>query len=150
MRLILKREQFTDSYTIGKLYIDNVYFCDVIEDCDRGLDPSMPIEEIMHKKIAGQTAIPKGEYKITLDIVSSKFKDRTWAKFCNGKLPRLLNVPGYEGVLIHVGNTAEDSLGCLLVGQNTSPGKVSNSTVIFKSLYEKLAKDKDNLTILIQ
>ena len=61
-------------------------------------------------------------------MVSPKFKDRSWAKFCNGKLPRLLEVPGYNGVLIHVGNKPSDTLGCILVGYNKIKGQVVNST----------------------
>lgn len=60
------------------------------------------------KKIKGDTAIPTGIYNITLTVTSSKysnFNKYPYAKFCNGKMPRLLNVPGYEGILIHAGNT---------------------------------------------
>lgn len=153
MELSLRRKYLGDTYTIGDLYIDGKFFSNTLEDVDRGLDSSMTIEEIKGKKIYGNTAIPKGVYEITLDIVSSKFKNRSWAKFCNGKLPRLLNVKGYEGVLIHVGNNSSDTLGCILVGENTSKGIITNSTITFKKLYSYLlvAKEKgDKLTIKIE
>jgi hypothetical protein len=102
------------------------------------------------ERVYGETAIPKGTYQITLDVVSPKFKDRSWATFCEGKLPRLLDVPGFEGVLIHTGNEASNSLGCLLVGQKTKDGWVSNSTQTFKDLYYKLKQATDQITITIE
>ena len=100
----------------------------------------MTIEEIKKKKVYGQTAIPYGTYEVNMNVVSPKFKDRSWAKPYDGKLPRLMNVPGYEGVLIHVGNKPEDTLGCLLVGQNKIKGQVVNSTATFHELMEKLTE----------
>ena len=150
MKLVLKRINNQDNYCEGKLYIDGIYQCDVIEDTDRGLTNEMSITEIQSKKVYGETAIPKGTYQITLDVVSPKFKDRSWATFCEGKLPRLLDVPGFEGVLIHVGNEASNSLGCLLVGQKTKDGWVSNSTQTFKNLYYKLKQATDQITITIE
>lgn len=150
MKLQLVRKYRLPQYTIGKLYVDNRYFCDTLEDADRGLTQSMSEAEISAKKVYRQTAIPTGVYKITLDVVSPKFKDRPWATFCNGKLPRLINVKGYDGVLIHVGNSSKDTLGCILVGQNKVKGKVINSSIAFQSLYKELLKDKDNLTIEIK
>lgn len=150
MKLVLKRINNQDNYCEGKLYIDGIYQCDVIEDTDRGLNNEMSIAEIQSKKVYGETAIPKGTYQITLDVVSPKFKNRSWATFCEGKLPRLLDVPGFEGVLIHVGNKAADSLGCLLVGQKSSDGIVSNSTQTFKDLYYKLKQATDQITITIE
>ena len=150
MKLVLKRINNQDNYCEGKLYIDGIYQCDVIEDVDRGLTNEMSITEIQSKKVYGETAIPKGTYQITLDVVSPKFKDRSWATFCEGKLPRLLDVPGFEGVLIHVGNEASNSLGCLLVGQKTKDGWVSNSTQTFKDLYYKLKQATDQITITIE
>lgn len=150
MKLVLKRINNQDNYCEGKLYIDGIYQCDVIEDTDRGLNNEMSITEIQSKKVYGETAIPKGTYQITLDVVSPKFKNRSWATFCEGKLPRLLDVPGFEGVLIHVGNKAADSLGCLLVGQKSSDGIVSNSTQTFKDLYYKLKQATDQITITIE
>ena len=137
MELLVKRVAKKDNYTIGKLYIDGVYFADTLEDCDRGLTQDMPLEEIKAKKVYGKTAIPKGTYKVYMNVVSPKFKDRSWAKPYGGKLPRLLNVPNYEGVLIHVGNTAEDTSGCLLVGINDSQGRISNSQATFKKLMDE-------------
>ena len=153
MELKLIRKIKTDTYTIGELYINNNLFCSTLEDTDRGLLDSMLLDEIKSKKVYGQTAIPKGAYDITLDVVSPKFKDRTWAKFCEGKLPRLIDVKGYEGVLIHVGNKAEDTLGCILVGQNATGGFVNNSTDTFKKLYQLLLDSKnkgEKLTIKIE
>lgn len=150
MKLVLKRINNQDNYCEGKLYINGIYQCDVIEDTDRDLNNEMSIAEIQSKKVYGETAIPKGTYQITLDVVSPKFKNRSWATFCEGKLPRLLDVPGFEGVLIHVGNKAADSLGCLLIGQKSSDGIVSNSTQTFKDLYYKLKQATDQITITIE
>lgn len=142
MKLLLKRIAKKDNYTIGNLYIDNVFFCNTLEDKDRGLHETQSLLEIQSKKVYGQTAIPYGTYKIDMNTVSPKFKDRSWAKFCGGKLPRLIDVKGYEGVLIHVGNKAEDTLGCILVGENKIKGQVINSTAIFQELYSVMLKAK--------
>ena len=148
MKLELKRIFRGPKYTIGKLYIDNQYICDTLEDTDRGLKQTDSLFSIQKKKVYGQTAIPTGTYGITLNVISPKFKDRSWAKFCNGKLPRLLNVPGYDGVLIHVGNKPEDTLGCILVGYNKIKGQLINSTEAFKKLYSILGKSP-TITIVI-
>lgn len=153
MKLELKRIARKDKYTIGHLYINGEYFCDTLEDPDRGLASSMSNSQIAMKKIKGDTAIPTGLYKITLNVASSKysnFNKYPYAKFCNGKMPRLLNVPGYEGVLIHAGNTQKDTEGCILVGMNRQVGKVLDSQKTFKKLYEKLLADKNNLLITIR
>ena len=142
MKLLLKRIAKKDNYTIGNLYIDNVFFCNTLEDKDRGLHETQSLLEIQSKKVYGQTAIPYGTYKIDMNTVSPKFKDRSWAKFCGGKLPRLIDVKGYEGVLIHVGNKAEDTLGCILVGENKIKGQVVNSTATFQELYSVMLKAK--------
>lgn len=153
MKLELKRIAKKDKYTIGHLYIDGKFFCDTLEDPDRGLTSTMNFTEIKAKKIKGDTAIPTGTYKITLDVVSPKYSNFSkypYVKFCGGKMPRLLNIPGYEGVLIHAGNTQKDTEGCLLVGLNKVVGKVINSQVTWKKLYEILQKDKNNLSITIK
>ena len=145
MELILKRTYNNDKYCIGHLYINGKYFCDTIEDCDRGLDSKMPLKEILKRKIKAVTAIPTGVYGILMNFVSPKYLKKPFFKnLCGGKMPRLTNVPGYEGVLIHTGNTAADSEGCILVGQNKVKGKVINSTETFVSLYAILKKAHDN------
>ena len=124
MELRVKRVALKSDYTIGRLYVNGEYVCDTLEDAVRDT------------KIYGKTAIPCGTYKITTDVVSPKFKDRSWAKPYDGKLTRLIDVPNYEGVLIHVGNTAKDTSGCLLVGENSVVGKVANSIYTFHKLME--------------
>lgn len=152
MKLVLKRIAKKPNYTIGKLYIDGKYFCDTIEDRDRGLKSSMTVEQIRKIKVPSETAIPTGTYKVTLDVVSPKYSKRQFYRdYANGaRVPRLLSVKGYEGVLIHVGNTELDSAGCLLVGRNTTVGHVNDSKNTFIKLYKELQKDKNNITITIE
>lgn len=140
MKLLLDRIYKGPNYTIGKLYINGVYECDTLEDVDRGLTSQMLLDEIKAKKIYGNTAIPTGTYIVNMNTISPKFKDRIWAKPYNGILPRLDNVKGYEGVLIHVGNKVEDTLGCILVGENKVKGQVINSTATFYELMTVLLK----------
>lgn len=141
MELIVDRKWKKQSYTISNLIINNKIFCQVLEDADRGLDSSMSLSKILELKKPSITAIPRGIYEVTLDVYSPKFGNRPFYKqVCNGKVPRLLNVKGFEGVLIHCGNTDKDSSGCLLVGQNKVKGQVINSQATFKELY-KLLKD---------
>ena len=138
MELTLKRIARKETYTIGKLYINGAYFCDTIEDTDRGLRQDMSPAVIRAIKRKGITAIPTGRYRVTLDVQSPKFRTKPMYQFCDGYLPRLINVTGFEGVLIHVGNTAKDTEGCLLVGKNTKVGKVLESRKVFMALYDRL------------
>lgn len=150
MELLLRRIARRDTYTIGKLYIDGKYFCDTLEDCDRGLRQDMPAPVIRAKKRQGITAIPIGRYNVTMGVQSPRFSKRAIYAFCDGYLPRLINVPGYEGVLIHIGNTAKDTDGCILVGRNTQVGKVLESRKTFLQLYDKLLEDKKNIYIKVE
>jgi hypothetical protein len=142
MEILVDRKWKKQSYTISNLIIDGEWFCNVLEDTDRGLDDQMPESKIKELKKPSITAIPRGTYEITLDVTSPRFSKVSFYKeVCNGKLPRLLNVKGFEGILIHAGNTDKDSEGCLLVGVNLEKGKVLNSRETFKKLY-KLLKDR--------
>lgn len=142
MELIVERKYKKQSYTIGNLYIDGVFFSNTLEDADRGLDDSMSVDRILELKKPAITAIPRGTYEITLDVVSPKYsKVQFYKDVCNGKVPRLKNVKGFDGVLIHAGNTDKDSAGCLLVGVNKIKGQVLNSRETFKALY-KLLQDR--------
>lgn len=150
MELTLKRIAFKSEYTIGKLYIDGIYFCDTLEDYDRGLSSDIDLDVIKEVKISGKTAIPYGIYDISLNVISSKYKDREpYKTTCSGKVPRLLNVPGFDGILIHIGNGPGDTSGCILVGENKAVGKVINSTATWKKFYDKLLVNKGIITINI-
>lgn len=152
MILKVKRELPKDTYTPGTLYIDGEKFCDTLEDLDRGLTQDMTIGEIQSKKVYGETAIPKGTYKVTTKVVSPKFsKYPFYMEVCEGRLPRLLDVPGYEGVLIHVADGwKKDKLlaGCIGIGERQSDGSLMNGKETFRKLWEKI-KNQSELTIEI-
>lgn len=147
MRLTVNRRYKGEKYTIGSLSIDGAYFCDTLEDPDRGLTSDMSVEEILKLKVKGDTCIPVGTYLVTLNVVSNKYSNFTkypWAKIAEGKIPRVLNVKGFDGILIHVGNKAEDTEGCLLVGENKVKGQVINSQKTWTKLYNILKEAIDN------
>ena len=152
MKLTLKRIARKEGYTIGRLYIDDnpKPFCDTLEDTDRGLEQAMPLDMIKRIKVKGETAIPTGTYELSMRHISPKYSRKKAFAFTGGVMPRLLNVPGYEGVLIHSGNTAADSEGCILVGENKAVGKVLNSMATFKALWSVLNQRKSEpITITI-
>lgn len=130
MFLLLERIARKDNYTIGKLSIDGVPECDVLEDTDRYLTDKMREEDIMRLKVKARTAIPTGDYDISLTM-SQRFKR---------VLPLLENVKGFSGIRIHSGNTSEDTEGCLLVGKNKIVGKLIDSRITFDALFAKLEK----------
>lgn len=116
MKLTLKRIALKPTYTIGKLYIDDNYFCDTLEDTVRDLNKDGKFDN-GEKKIKGETAIPYGTYEIKWTY-SPRFKKYT---------PQLMNVPSFEGIRIHTGNTNASTSGCLLLGENKKVGMVLNS-----------------------
>ena len=154
MELTIDRKWKKQSYTMSNLYINGEWFCNCLEDADRGLDNSMSEDMIRTLKKPSITAIPRGTYEITLDVVSPKYsKVQFYKDVCNGKVPRLKNVKGFDGILIHAGNTDKDSSGCLLVGQNKIKGQVVNSKETFKQLYKLLQDGKsrgEKITIKIE
>lgn len=138
MRLELKRIARKKDYTIGKIYANGRYICDSIEDVDRGLDDSMDLKEIQAKKVYGETAIPTGIYRIKITY-SSKYKKQ---------MPLVEDVKGFEGIRIHSGNTAKDSLGCIIVGENKVKGKVINSRATYNKLFDLIKNEKDIYLII--
>lgn len=141
MELRLKRNQYESAagYTHGRLFIEECgFFCWTLEDEDRGLHQDMPISQIERIKVYGQTAIPKGRYLVRMDIVSPKLKNRTYAKKYGGCLPRLMNVPGFEGILIHPFNTPQECLGCIGPGMlhGSIRGRIFESTKAFYDLMD--------------
>ena len=154
MKLLLKRIARKTNYTIGKLYVDGKYLCDTIEDKDRGLNNTMKPSEVLKKKVKHQTAIPTGIYDLTINVVSPKFslKDFYKKNANGGRVPRILNVPGFDGILLHCGINQNSSSGCIIVGYNTVVGKVTNSQQAFIKLYEvlKTAKKEEKITIEVK
>ncbi len=118
MKLRLVREQFRPDSTIGRMFVDDAFECFTLED------------GVRTKKIHGATAIPAGAYRVTVED-SPRFKR---------KLPRLHDVPDFSGVLIHPGNTAADTEGCILVGRNWQPGQeaIGASRLAFDALFPKI------------
>lgn len=152
MKLTVKRTALISSYTLGELYIDGQFFCSTLEDKDRGLTQNMSVEQIKSLKIPGETAIPKGTYKVTLDVVSPKFsKYPFYMKVCEGKLPRLIDVKGYEGVLIHVADGIKrDALlqGCIGIGNLSSEEYLINGKQVFTEFYNRIKGNDVELEIL--
>lgn len=126
--LKLKRVALKETYTIGKLYVDGVYFSDTMEDKVRDTNKDGDLEDAGETKIYGETAIPYGRYKVILNL-SPRFRRI---------LPRLMGVKHFDGILIHPGNTAKDTHGCILVGVNNQVGRVNNSKETFDRLFELL------------
>ena len=157
MNIVIDRKWKKDTYTIGNLYINGVLFSNTLEDKDRGLKQTDSLARIAAVKVPGETAIPSGIYEIDMDTVSQKYAAISWYKQnCNGgRMPRLKNVPGFDGILIHPGgsNGAIDTRGCILVGRNLQKGKLLQSKEVFKQLYKKLYdahKGGEKITIEIK
>ena len=139
LELLLDRKYRKETYTIGNLYMDGEWFCNTLEDKDRGLKSSMSLEEINKIKVYAETAIPTGRYKVIMDVVSPKYNRVKWYKDnFGGRMPRLENVKGFSGILIHPGTTALDSAGCIIVGLNKIKGNVLESRATFQKLWKVL------------
>lgn len=142
MKIAVVRQWPKDEYTVGRMFLNGALFCNTLEDrvVDKNKNGRFDGKE---KKVAGESAIPYGTYKVTVDK-SPKFKR---------ELPRLHDVPHFDGILIHRGNTAKDTAGCILVGLNTAKGKLTQSTEYEQKLVAILkecqAKGED-ITITIQ
>jgi hypothetical protein len=122
MKLLLKRMTFTNNSTIGELSIDGEHECYTLEDVVRD------------KKIKGITAIPFGIYKIIINM-SNRFQRL---------MPLLLDVPEFEGVRIHSGNTSADTEGCILVGVDPKTDYIGKSRDTFSFLFPKIQEAIDN------
>jgi hypothetical protein len=144
MEIVVKRSIRTAKSTIGVLTImGNPFTCFTLEDSDRGLSKSMPLDEIQSAKVFGKTAIPSGRYEVIIDM-STRFKR---------EMPLLVNVPGFDGIRIHSGNTDADTLGCILLGKEHSKDIVTNSRAayadFFLILHQAVAgKEKVFITIV--
>lgn len=129
LRLRLERKWAKEKYTIGRLFVNDEFFCNTLEDpvVDKNKNGIFDGDET---KVYGQSAIPYGTYQVVYN----------WSPRFMRNLPRLLDVPHFEGILIHPGNTAEDSAGCILVGNNSEPGRLTNSRITSDKL-NKIIED---------
>lgn len=139
MKLTLIRTVFTDASTTGILYVDGVKECFTLEDKVR----EVPLLPVFLWKKDGKTAIPKGTYKVVINMSPKYHKE----------MLMLLDVKGFSGVRIHSGNVAEDTDGCILVGTTVSKDRVNKSVDAMLRLYPKIkeALDKnEEVTITIK
>lgn len=144
MEVLIDRAWKKDGYTISRLYVNGELFgCNTLEDTDIGLRQDMQLEEIKKKKVYGQTAIPRGSYECVYTY-SNRFKKM---------LPLLKDVPGFDGIRIHSGNSAKDTEGCILVGLNLKKGMVLNSREWTNKLVSKMKEAwnrKERVIIVIK
>jgi len=120
MELKLHRIFHNEKYTIGKLFINGVYFSDTIEDVERDI------------KIQNETAISKGRYQVIVNM-SNRFKRM---------LPLLIDVPNFEGIRIHNGKDQNSSSGCIIVGENKIKGELTNSTFYMNKITDLLITEQ--------
>ena len=131
MEITLIRFAYRSDYTIGKMYVNDAYFCDTLEDANRDLNKNGRFDN-GETKVYGRTCIPFGHY--TVDLTMSAHFKRV--------LPILVGVPDFAGVRIHRGNEPSDTLGCILVGENKIKGKVINSTPYEEKLVQMMKAAK--------
>lgn len=128
MHLRLIREPTTDAgATLGALYVNGVWQCWTLEDA------------IRDHKVPGATAIPAGRYHVIVDL-SARFQRL---------MPHVLDVPGFEGIRIHPGNTPVDTEGCILVGGRRGDGALQDSRIVFEVLFSKLLTASAPITLAI-
>lgn len=125
--MLLERKTFTDNSTIGELSIDGEFACFVLEDTCRTV------------KVAGQTAIPSGQYKVV----------RTHSPRFGRVLPLLLDVPHYAGIRIHPGNTSGDTAGCLLPGMRKDVDVVYDSKKAFEIVDKAIQNAEGDVSLTI-
>ncbi len=125
MKLRLVRHLWTKA-TIGDLYMDGTWFCHTLEDQDRALEDG-------GIKIPAETAIPLGAYQITIDF-SNRF---------HREMLHVLDVPQFDGVRIHAGNSTADTEGCILVGEDMEGETLSRSRIALERLQHEVAQAVD-------
>ena len=121
MKLLLHRQIFSDKSSVGTLYVNGLKECHTLEDRDRHLEDG-------GEKVYGETAIPRNTYKVVITY-SNRFKQ---------PMPLLVDVPGFEGIRIHPGNTDQNTEGCILVGVGIGQDRLYNSRQAYERLFNKL------------
>ena len=131
INLELRRIFYAPTYTVGKLYVNGQYWCDTIEDACRDTNKNGKFDN-KEAKVMHKTAILQGTYEVIVNM-SPRFKRM---------LPRLLNVPNFDGILIHNGTDENSTSGCIIVGENKVKGKVINSTFWMNKLTDYLLAEQ--------
>ena len=148
MEIRIDRAWKKSRYTISRLYVDGKrfgdgkHYCNVLEDADSGLTSDMTVDDVLAKKIYGQTAIPTGKYRVVLD----------WSSAFKKILPHVLAVKGFTGIRIHSGNKPEDTKGCLLVGRNDRIGWISDSRYwmgLLQAKIENAIRKKEDVWLIV-
>ena len=131
MNLRVKRNYFELDYTIGSLFIDDTYFSDTLEPTSRNLTKEAKVQD--------KTAIPIGTYQVKM-LPSPHF----------GKLmPHLIDVPGFEYIMLHNGSYPKDTDGCILVGKNAIKGMLTESVEHFNKLYALIEAETGDISIQV-
>lgn len=147
MEILVYRKWPKVGYCVGRIFIDGQLYGNTLEDEDRGLSDAMEESTIRNRKIYGKTAIPRGRYRIDMDTVSPKFsKKKFYMDVCQGKLPRIKNVKGFEGILLHVADGpkgAELLEGCIGVGWNRVKGQLCDGRDVFTKIYGLMKEAHD-------
>lgn len=135
MKITVERDVFNKSWTQGRLSVDGVFLCYTLEDTDRFLEAGG-----LDDKVKGETAIPRGEYKLTLSM-SNRFKK---------VLPEVLGVKYFTGIRIHAGNTVDDTDGCILVGMNRIGAVITHSQMALSHLMKLLENTDEEVIIEVK
>lgn len=148
MEILVYRKWPKAGYCIGRVYIDGQLICNSLEDEDRGLSDAMDERTIRNRKIFGKTAIPRGRYTIDMETVSPKFsKKQFYMEVCQGKLPRIKGVKGFEGILLHVADGPKGAAlleGCIGIGLNKKVGQLCDGKETFKKVYALMKEAHDS------
>lgn len=142
MEIKIVRKYKKETYTIGDVYVDNKWFSNSLEDKDRGLRDDMTLSQIKKIKVYGQTCIPYGTYNVTVYF---------WPKY-RKNYPLINNIKGFTGVMIHGGTNHTQTLGCPLVGENRTKGKLTNCEKYVRKLTtmcEEAIKRGERVTLTI-
>jgi hypothetical protein len=137
MKVEIRRTTFSPKSTIGNLYVDDTQICYTLEDKARSID----------EKKYGETAIPYGEYPLVFTKTGTIYESyKTRFKHLNNERGMILidKIPGYSRVMIHCGNTPEDTLGCPLVGLTKGADRVEGSTMAYEKFYPIVARALEN------
>ena len=127
---LLQRKWAVKDATLGELFLDGVFECYTCEDIVRPLG----------QKVPGQTAIPTGTYRVVTD----------WSPRFQKNMLHVLDVPGFDGIRIHPGNTALDTDGCILVGQTVDVvnASIGASRIAYEQLFRKLYDEKEIVLVI--